>query len=418
MKRLDGFPLIIAATAISGVAGYLVTFIIYREVGPALYAGFAVFWAAMYMAVGGLSGIQQEITRSTRPVEPEARVRPAQARNFAAACALVVFVLVAATSPLWAGTVFLIGGWSLALPLAVAAASYVLVAALSGSLYGVLQWRSLALLIVGDGVLRLLLAAVVLSVTHNLVVLAWAVAIPFPLMLALAWPTIRRPFVNRSELDVGSRALLWNVARTVLASVSTAVLVSGFPLLLGVTAHADDPKLVGQLIFTITLSRAPLIVSVMALQSYFVVRFRNSPTTWHRLFFTTSGIIVAVAIVGAALGWLAGPVIFSVVTGAAFGLTGSLIAMLVASSALVGALCVTGSAVLAKSQHLAYSIGWIVAALVTIGIMLSGLPLLPRVATALLAGPVAGLIVHGAWLGVLRARTLAGESTGRGKATA
>ena len=52
------------------------------------------------------------------------------------------------------------------------------------------------------------------------VVLAWAVALPFPLAIVLLWPAIRRGFVGRSELDVGYRALSWNVARTVVASGS------------------------------------------------------------------------------------------------------------------------------------------------------------------------------------------------------
>ena len=42
-----GALLIISATAIAGVAGYAVTFLVFHFLGPADYRGFAVFWAAL-----------------------------------------------------------------------------------------------------------------------------------------------------------------------------------------------------------------------------------------------------------------------------------------------------------------------------------------------------------------------------------
>lgn len=397
-SKLDGFVLIVVATVITGVAGYLVTWLVYRQIGPAPYALFAIFWAALYLVIGGLSGIQQEITRATHTVEFGSRTRPSRARNFAAVVAIVVFVGVIATATLWVEPVFPQVGWPLVWPLAVGAASYVLVATLCGSLYGVTQWRSLALMISVDGLLRLAMFVAGLAITHDIVVLAWIVALPFPLAVMLLWPVIRKEFVGRSELDVGYRVLTWNVSRTVLASISTAVLVSGFPLLLGVTAQAEDPALVGELIFTITLTRAPLIVTVMSLQSYFIVRFRDQPGTWWRTFLGAQGVVIVGAVVLATLGWWLGPAVFSWVSGAPVSLDGTIIAILVASSALVAALCISAPAVLARSQHFVYSLGWVAAAVVTIVVMVMPMDFLMRVSLALLIGPVAGLIVHLAWL--------------------
>lgn len=401
----NGAVLIIAATVIAGIAGYLVTWLVYRAVKPADYATFAVYWAALYLVVGALSGIQQEITRATRPTEGPASTVPSRARNFGVIAAAAVAVLVVATAPAWVAAVFPDTGWALVWPLAVGATSYVLVATLSGSLYGVSQWRSLAWMVAADGLLRLGIVCAVLVFTNDIVILAWVAAVPFPLTIIVLWPMIRRGFVGRSRVDVGYGALTWNVMRTVLAAASTAILVSGFPLLLGVTAGNEDPAILAELIFTLTLTRAPLIVTVMALQSYLLVMFRNEAAHWWRPFLLSLAAIAAGAMVLAALGWWLGPSVFAWVSGRPVILDGALIAMLVASSALVGALCVSAPAVLARSQHFVYSLGWVVAALVTIAVMVTPLEFLPRVGLAVILGPIAGLLVHVGWLVLTRVKT-------------
>jgi O-antigen/teichoic acid export membrane protein len=398
----SGALLILLATVVAGIAGYLVTFIVYREVGSAPYALFAVFWAALYLLVGALSGVQQEIARATRPIEIGDRVRASRARSFAIVLALLIGSAIVASAPLWASRVFADNAWPLVWPLAVGAVSYVLVATLSGSLYGASQWRSVALMIGVDGLLRLALLCVALVFTTDIVVLAWAVALPFPLAIMLLWPIIRGGFVGRTDLDVGHRGLSWNVARTVLASTSTAVLVSGFPLLLGAAAVSENQAFVGELIFTITLTRAPLIVTVMSLQSLLLVRFRDGSSSWLQLFIRVQGLIAAGTFIIAVLGWWLGPVVFEIVSGRPTVVDGTLIAVLVVSSGLVAALCVAAPAVLAQGQHMVYSLGWLVAALVTVVAMLIPGGLVERVTLALIAGPISGLIVHCVWLAVSR----------------
>ncbi|TQL48643.1 hypothetical protein FB562_1741 [Homoserinimonas aerilata] len=405
----SGATLILGATVVAGVAGYLVTWLVNLMIGPAAYALFAIFWGAIYLVIGALSGVQQEITRATHPIEPGSREKASRARNFAVTGALLVAVVVIASAPLWVDRVFPDAGWALVLPLAVGAASYVLVATLCGSLYGVTQWRSLALLIGFDALLRLALLGVALLFTHDIVVLAWMVALPFPLTIALLWPVVRGGFVGRSDIDVGYRALTWNVARTVLASTATAMLVSGLPLLLGVAAVGVDQSLLGELLFTITLSRAPLIVTVMSLQSYFLLQFRNNPATWARTFLRIQAAIALGTIVIGALGWWLGPAAFALVTGRPSTIDGSFIAVLVVSSALVGSLCLSAPAVLAKGQHFIYSLGWVVAAIVTIAALALPIGFIDSVIVALLAGPVAGLLVHLGWLLAVRGRV--GAST-------
>jgi len=93
-----------------------------------------------------------------------------------------------------------------------------------------------------------------------------------------------------------------------------------------------------------------------------------------------------------------GPALFAWLSGRPIAVDGVLIAILVASSALVAALCVSGPAVLAQSQHFIYALGWVVAAVITIAIMFIPIAMLPRVGLAVVVGPIGGLLVHVGWL--------------------
>ena len=405
-RQLSGFTQIIAATIAAGIAGYLVIWLVYRQAGAADYKVFAVFWAALYLVVGGLSGIQQEVTRATFRIEPGTRHRASRARNFAAVVAVGVFVLAIGSSPLWSSAVFPGHGFSLVVPLAVGAASYVLVAVLAGSLYGITEWRSVALMVAVDALLRLALVGGATVLTHDLVVLAWVVALPFPLAVMVLWPAIRPGFVGRTDVQGSYRALSWNVGRTVVASVSMSAAVSGLPLLLGLAGSGVDDALLGDLIFAITLTRAPLIVTLMSLQSYLLVRFRDHPGGVVRILAVLAGALVLGGGVLSALGWWLGPAVFGILKGHGFPLDGSLIAIMVVSSVLVAGLTVTGTLVLARNNHFVYSAGWLVTAVATLVVLFWPAAFLPRVAIALVAGPIAGLLVHVCWIAASRFRTL------------
>ena len=400
--RLSGFALIMGATVIAGVASYVVTWLVPHQIGLASYAIFAVFWSFIYLVVGTLSGIQQEITRATLPIEVPPGGRASRARNFALIAGSAVFVLVLGTAPLWVGAVFPAEGWHLVWPLAVGSAAFVTVAVLAGTLYGASQWIPVALMIAVDAVIRLAALSIVLVFTTNVVLLAWAVALPFPVTLMVLWPFIRNAVVGRTQLDVGYRMLTWNVSRTMLAAASTGIMVSGFPLILGLTASAEPKELVGLFILTITLTRAPLIIVAMSLQSYFVIMFRDNVESFWKRFLALQALIVGAALVLALAGWLLGPTVFEFLFPGQLKPEGWFIAVLVFSSALVGAMCISAPAVLARSQHFVYTAGWSVAALVTVISLLMPLDFTARTVLALLAGPVAGLVVHGAYLALSR----------------
>ena len=177
---ISGLTIMLVATMIAGIAAYVVTWLVPRQVGFANYTVFAVFWSFIYLVVGTLGGIQQEVTRGTSRVSTAVVPRVSKARNFALCAGIVVFVVILATAPAWVTVVFPAEGWALVLPLAVGAASYVVVATLAGSLYGLTEWIPLALMLVVDSLMRLIGLVVEMQFTSDVVVLAWTVALTFP----------------------------------------------------------------------------------------------------------------------------------------------------------------------------------------------------------------------------------------------
>lgn len=390
----SGLVDVLAATAFAGVASYVITWLVPRVIGFSDYTAFATFWSALYLVVGTLAGLQQEVARSTRALPSDAAPQVNRARAFGIAAAVVVVVTTLATAPLWARAVFPEGEWTLVLPLAVGVGGYALVAVLGGTLQGLSRWRATALLVSADAALRLLAIGGVLLVTDDIVVLAWAAALPFGAALVLLWPVLRPRVVGRAQLDVGYRRLTWNAARTVTAAAATGVMVSGFPLLFRLGASGEDAAVVGMIMLAATLVRAPLVVAAQALQTWLLVQFRDHPTHRGR---RLAAILAVLAGVGAVLSVLAGFIGSAVfawlypnepVPGA------TLMVALVASSTGVAAMVVSGAALLAANRHHSYTIGWAVGAVTTIAAIIVPLPAVELAILALTVGPAAGLVVH------------------------
>lgn len=404
-----GFARVLIATVLIGIAGYVITWLVPRVVGVGEYTTFALFWSFTFLLAAGLSGVQQELTRATRrsPTVIEGSARP---WPFATAVAVIVTLVILATSPWWSPSLFPAFGAAFVLPLVCAAAAYTFVAVLSGTLYGLNAWNAVALCISIDGVSRLVLIALTLTLTHDPVALAWATALPFAISLLIVGFSSRKTRASGTSLDIGYRELSWNSARTVIASISMGMLVSGFPLLLGFTSSHDDPEELGALILLSTLVRAPLIVVGMALQSFLLVLFRDrGRRAFFRLLAQLHGVVIAAGLIVAAAGWWIGPPVFEFLFPGEAVPSGALIGILALASALVGALCITAPAALSRSLHGIYATGWVVAALSTVICLVMPIGLEARVILSLLVGPLCGLAVH--LVGLLFGARLASTST-------
>ncbi len=396
--------LILGATAISGIAGYVVTWRVFTSVGAAGYGVFSVFWSALFLVVGVLFGLQQESTRATAQTVIAGSTGMSRGRvslwAFAGVGALVVGVAVIATSPLWAVPSLGAANAGLAWLVALGAALNCLVAAASGVMAGAGMWRQLAAIVALDGILRVVGVTAVLSFSHDPVLLAIAVIAPFPISLAIVFVSAPRALVERARVAIGIRALIANTGRTMLAASATAVLINGFPLVLSFFTGPSDHAALGSLVLAVTLTRAPILVPLTALSSFMVSRFSHHPDRTGRTVAVLLAAIAAVVVVLCAAAWLWGEQVMRLVFGAEFDLAPGVLVALIASSGLIGALFVSGSAVLARNAHGLYAAGWVVASVVTLALLFVPIDLPLRAAIALAVGPLAGLVVH---LGGLRA---------------
>lgn len=378
------------------------------------YTAFAVFWSSLFLIVGAMGGLQQEVARAGFDRRASALV-PARSRpvvvGLGAAAALAV--VLAVSSPLWAPRVFASESVALVVALVGGACAYTLVATLAGSLYGIAAWVPLAAMIALDGIARLLFVGIALVVAPEPVALAWAVVLPFPLAVLVVVPWVAARARERLALDVGYGRLSANAARTIVAALATALIVSGFPALLRATTPDAPDAVVGPLILVLTLTRAPLVVPMLAMQSYLIVHFQRDTARLVRRALVLSAVVLVVAGLLAVLLAAIGPQLFGALFGAEFALGGLTIGGLVLSSGLIAALCVTGPALLARAQHSIFTAGWIASAAGLVLALLVPGEVAVRTIVALSAGPLIGLALH---VGGLLARPATGIRTGRSTA--
>ena len=97
-----------AATALTAVCGYAVVYLAARDLAPAGFSLFAVFWGAFGLVTGAANGLLQETTREVRAagyaeMVPGRRTHPLRVAGMVGIGAAVV---IAGSSPLWSGRVF------------------------------------------------------------------------------------------------------------------------------------------------------------------------------------------------------------------------------------------------------------------------------------------------------------------------
>lgn len=392
-RRLSGLILILIATAIAGAVGYLI-----QLLAPALlrdahaYVAFTVFWSTLYLFVSAIGGVQQEVTRATRPVSHPPR--STTLRTFTLVAAAVLMVVAVIVGVVLGPIAFASAPVSLTVWFAVGIVGYLLSAVLAGVLYGLELWREIALLTIADALIRGALATAALLLQSPPEVLGGAISCPFVLAFGIIWLLARRRVVGRFALDVAPRRLLLNTAGTVTAAAATGTMVTGLPLLLSATTPGLSAVTLASLVMAITITRAPLIVPLMALQSYLIVEFRKAGARLRPRLTRYLAIALGVAALASVGGGLLGPWVVEVFSGGKYTIVGWTGVIVVASAGLVAMMCLTGPALLSTSRHAPYVSGWVVAAGATVGLLLLPIDTSGKIDAALIVPPLAGLIVH------------------------
>ncbi len=384
-----------AATAVTAVCGYAVLYLAASDLDPAGFSVFAVFWGAFGLVTGAANGLLQQSTREIRLARTGLPQRGAITRplRVAAVVGVVSAAAIAATAALWSTRVFVEYRWLSVALLALGLAGFCLHATLLGMLAGAGHWSQYGALMVTDAVTRVVIAAATVLVGWGLVGFLWATvagAMAWLVLLA-ASPTARATAALVAHQD--TRSFLRGASHAIAAAGASAILVMGFPVLLQATT-SDLGAAGGVVILAVTLTRAPLLVPLTAMQGNLIAYFVDRREHRLRALLTPIAVVTAVGAVGVVLAAATGPWLLRIGFGADYVTTGALLAWLTAGAAAIAVLTVTGAATVAAALHRAYSLGWVGATVAAAALLTLPLALETRTVIALLCGPLVGIAVH------------------------
>jgi O-antigen/teichoic acid export membrane protein len=392
-----------AATVLSALCGYAVLYLAARNLEPAGFSVFAVFWGAFGLLAGSANGLLQESTREVRqarqvPGDPPTagpRIHPIRV---AALVGVLAALAVLATAPLWSAHVFVEARWLSVGLLSAGIAGFCMHATLLGVLAGVNGWSQYGSLIVGDAVGRVTVAAATFLVGWGLVGYLWATvagSIAW-FVLLVASPTTRA--AARLLTPGTTLTFLRGASHSIAAAGASAILIMGFPVLLKATS-ADLGAAGGVVILAVTLTRAPLLVPLTAMQGNLIAHFVDQRARRLRSLVAP---VAALAVLGSAavlVAGLFGPWLLRTAFGPEYEAGGALLAWFTTAAVAIALLTLTGAATVAAALHRAYAAGWIGATLASTLLLLLPWDLETRTIVALLCGPVVGIAVHVVALG-------------------
>jgi O-antigen/teichoic acid export membrane protein len=391
------------ATAVTALCGYLVLYLAARDLNPSGFSVFGVFWGAFGLVTGAANGLLQEATREVRSaryaaVSPGPQTHPLRV---AGVVGLVAGLAIAGSSPLWAPHVFAEARLLSVVLLSVGLAGFCLHATLLGMLAGAGRWTQYGSLMVTDAGMRVAVAAATSALSWGLVGYLWATvcgAVAWLVLLVLS-PSTRA--AARLVAYGDTATFLRGAAHAIAAAGASAILVMGFPVLLKATSE-NLGATGGVVILAVTLTRAPLLVPLTAMQGNLIAHFVDQRDDRFRALAGPSGVVLAVGVAGVVAAGVAGPWLLRMGFGADYDADGALLAWLTAAAVSIALLTLTGAAAVAAALHRAYSLGWIGATVASALLLLLPLDLETRTVVALLCGPVVGIVVHLAALRMVR----------------
>jgi O-antigen/teichoic acid export membrane protein len=266
-------------------------------------------------------------------------------------------------------------------------------ATLLGMLAGTGRWSYYGALMVTDAATRLALAVTAFVSGWGLAGYLWATvggSLAWLLLLAVS-PAVRSAARLRTAGPVSG--YLRGAAHSIAAAGASAILVMGFPVLLKATSGQLGAA-GGVVILAVTLTRAPLLVPMTAMQGNLIAHFVDHRSARLRALLGPAAIIVGVGAVGVVAAFLLGPWILRVGFGPEYVTSGALLAWLTAAAVSIALLTLTGAAAVAAALHRAYAVGWVGATLAATLLLTWPLALETRTVLALLCGPLVGIAVH------------------------
>lgn len=148
------------------------------------------------------------------------------------------------------------------------------------------------------------------------------------------------------------------------------------------------------LIQAVSVTRAPLMLPLVAFQSMVITVFVQHPERTRGYLLRLAVIVGGIGGVGALAAAACGPWLMAVIFGPAYANTPLILGFLVLAAACLALLTLTGAVALAADHHRLNILGWCVALVVSVVIMLLPVCLETRTVASLVVGPLLGSICH------------------------
>ncbi|MDO4911387.1 MAG: hypothetical protein Q3972_06555 [Corynebacterium sp.] len=375
----------------AALSSFAVIFLAPHVLDPNLVSQFQALWGFFFALTGLIDGLQHETTRAT--------TRPSQSHSFPHRFTAILAAVIAGVSllaaPAWLPALVPDSPHHTALALAFAAsvALYVGQSVLLGTLSGHRLWNYYAAITAIDATIRVVAAVAILLLIRDQSTALWAF-----LLLTIMGPITWLPFLFfrkargslLSTIDVPPAVFLRRLLLSLVASGATAGLVNGFSAATKAWGTAGTVPMAA-IIMAVLLSRAPIIIPAQRFQAALINYLaRHKGTSILRApVILTLGILL---LMGA--GALVGPWFLTTMWGPAYYVRPAIIAALVLGAVIQGALFITGSRAIAHAHHWRYCAGWVAATTLSFLIIALPLPTEVTVPTALIMGPLLGIIIH------------------------
>ncbi len=382
------------ASLFAAVLTWVLTAVAARFLGPAGYADFMVVWGFIMFEIGLLRGLQQEVTRAVAAARRHTVDNPgASAIQFAALVGTAGSGVLLVSAPAWGSRLFGSEWVSIVLATAGAFLFYALYNSINGALAGATQWTDYAVSMATESLLRLVLLGLVLVGGGGRGHQSWGLAgAGLTWLILLPLPAFRGAV--RARGDSALPALATGTAHAMVATGCSALLISGFPVLLKATASAPLGPDAGVIMAAVVATRAPLLLPLNGLSALILTHFTLAPHRMRHTLRLVVGTVGLLTVLGASAAYVVGPWLLRLLFGSSFVIEPGLMALLVVAAGLLNVQTVSGSAVLALGRHKVYSVGWVLATVGALLILSIPFDVGTRTVLALILGPIVGIGVN------------------------
>ena len=195
-------------------------------------------------------------------------------------------------------------------------------------------------------------------------------------------------------------------ASAMVAAGLAALLIAGYPALVAATSDAESGVASAGVVAALVLFRSPIILLVNGFRPYVLVHVVTSGRSTRAAVFRLWGVMAALGGVAAAVAAAVGDAALRVSAGSGFDISATEAAALVASATLMAMLSLSSIAFVAMDRHLVATLGWALAVLVSLVVLVLPGDADRRIVISALVGPVVPLAIHAAILRLDRAAVI------------